>query len=154
MSTPFHSMQHHRDRGLIKGLQVCCLEVVLTEIKNSLSQTQKLNTYRNKIAREALVSCNCSMLPSNQTCTREFFFPVYTLQFFIQQTAGTFSFVLMPPIHPVSFPFPLLWSCRGRCFSHPYCLDTSSEGTERANGFFLLNSEVNSTEAQKTKSIS
>lgn len=79
MRTPFHSMQHHRDRGLIKGLQVCCLEVV-TEIENSLSQTQKLKMYRNKIALEALVSFNCSMSPSNETA-HTIFFPVYMLVF-------------------------------------------------------------------------
>lgn len=69
-------MQQYRDRSLIKGLQVCCLKVVThrdSDSENSPSQTQKLSTYRNKIASEALVSCNCSMLPSNQTCTHYFF---------------------------------------------------------------------------------
>lgn len=107
MNTPFHSMQQHRDRGLIKGLQVCCLEVV-TETEHSLSQTQELNTYRNKIAHEALLSCSCNMLPSNQTGTHStFFFPMFTLHIFLQQTPPASSFVFISPIHPISFPFPL-----------------------------------------------
>lgn len=132
-------MQQYRERSLIKGLQVCCLKVVThrdSDSENSPSQTQKLSTYRNKIASEALVSCNCSMLPSNQTCTHYFFpLPCIHYSFF-------YSKLLPHPHFSQHVPFTLSHSlllfskvAEGDVFLiHTVWI----EGTERAKGFFFF----------------
>lgn len=149
-------MQQYRERSLIKGLQVCCLEVVThrdSDSENSPSQTQKLNTYRNKIASEALVSCNCSMLPSNQTCTH-YFFPshVYITVF----STAKFCHILIS-LNMSHSPCLILFSSsvklqREMFFSS--ILFGSKALKEQRDFFFLLDSEANSTEAPKPKNSS